>query len=213
MAEKGKQKAILVGITGGFLCGKTTAINHIKNLGFPILISDMVAEELMENDSQVRNLLIYAFGNDIFNEDSKLRKQWLAEIVFGDSEDNRQKLMKLEQIVHPRVIDYLMQKIEELDNQGHRFIFVESALIYEAGLEEVFDYVITIHSEQENIIRRAIESGKYTTEQAIRRLNSQMTISKKIELSDFAVANNNTSAELIEHVDWVVNIIKQAHNF
>lgn len=212
MTKKEKQRAILVGITGGFFCGKTTAAYHLKDSGYPVLISDDIAKELMENNPELKQQIVEIFGGEAYDSNGKLNKAWLAELVFGSEPEQQNALKRLESIVHPKVIDFLMEEIEKLDAVGNKLIFVESALIYEAGLEDVFDYIITIYADEENIIQRAIDSGKFNQEQAKKRLQSQFPISKKAELSDFAIANNEGKEKLIEKIDWIVNIIRQAHN-
>ncbi len=210
--KKVKKRAVLVGLTGGFFCGKTTVAKHLQSLGYPVLISDEIAKELMENDNTLKNKILENFGEKAYDVNGRLNKEWLAESVFGDEPDKQSSLKKLESIVHPRVIDYLVEEIERLDSSGEKLIFVESALIYEAGLEDVFDYIITIYADEEKIIERAITSGKFNKELAIKRLQSQFPISKKVEYSDFAIANNEEKEKLIEKIEWVINLIRQAHN-
>ena len=77
-------------------------------------------------------------------------------------------------------------------------------MLFEAKLEEIFDYVLLIVSNEENIVERSIKYRNYTKEDAINRLKSQMDIAYKIERSNYVLYNDKTLKEFKDSVySWM----------
>ena len=142
-----------IAITGNIGCGKSTFSSFAEEKGYVVLKADDVSKEILENDLKVRELVIKNFGAESFIN-NKPNKKYLAEKIFSD----QKKREKLESILHPRVIKQIDNTIKELD-KNNKIVFVEAALIYEADMEEMFDYVILITSDIEVRRKRKITSG------------------------------------------------------
>jgi dephospho-CoA kinase len=102
----------------------------------------------------------------------------------------------------------MITKIEELAENGSKVIFVESALIFETGLDDGFDYVISvIASEQLRIERTKSRTG--LSELEIKwRMEEQFSTERIKQLSDFTIENNGTLVDLKKSTKFILNIIK-----
>ena len=89
-----------IGITGGIGTGKSFVSKIFKTMGIPFYDADLEAKLIMVKDPQVREALIEAFGSETYFEDGSLNRAHLSSQVFNNSE----KLEKLNNIVHPAVI-------------------------------------------------------------------------------------------------------------
>ena len=90
---------MLVGLTGGFGCGKSTVLKIFENLGATVLSADTIVHEALKKE-EVRDSIVDMFGPDILVEGEIDRKK-LSERVFSDETGRK----KLEEILHPMVFE------------------------------------------------------------------------------------------------------------
>ncbi len=199
---------VIIAITGGFASGKTTAAKYIEQKGFPLIYTDSLAKKIMTENEDVIENLIKEFGNIIFASKGVLNAQWLGELVFSENDEAQRKLQNLNRIVHPAVIDEMILEIEKLAKAGNNLIFVESALIFEAELEDGFDYIIVVDCQEKLQIERAKQRTNLENKQIINRINSQISLSEKAKQADFVLKNNNSIKELHKAIDGVLPILK-----
>jgi dephospho-CoA kinase len=197
---------LCIGITGGFGSGKTSAARIIAGAGFKVIYTDDLAKELMNADDKIRDQLISAFGADTYI-DGKLNSAYLASIVFSDKPESEKFLDQLNKIVHPQVIEKMIYLVDEYEEQDEKLIFVESALIYEAELDEGFDYILNVSSSIDNVKKRA-ESRGISVNQIQSRLSKQIPPEQKAQWADFNIENNGTPDQLKRSVLMIVEILK-----
>jgi dephospho-CoA kinase len=194
------QKKIRVGITGGIGSGKTVFCNALKEKGYPVIFADQIASEVLENDPEVKELIVKEFGEQSFVNNKPDRK-YLADKVFSDAGN----VELLNAILHPPTIEKLDALMKsELHKQN--MVFVEAALIYEAGMDEMFDFVVLITAEEEIKRKRKVTQGM-TAEDFNRRLEHQITDDEKSKLADFIFLNNGDKKELSKKADLLLKLI------
>ena len=178
-----------IAITGNIGSGKSTFSKFAEEAGFPVLRADDISKNILDNDAKVRVLVINEFGDKSF-KDGKPNKTFIAKEVFS----NLAKLKKLENILHPRVIKSIDKSIKELLKK-HSAVFVEAALIYEADMEDMFDYIVLITSQRENRLQRKIVFG-ISEEDFNRRELNQISEDEKKKRADFIFSNDTIKDEL-----------------
>ena len=190
-----------IGLTGGIGSGKSTIAKIIETLGYPVYISDSKASELINRDKEIKKRLTELFGNDIYQPDGLLNKKRLAEIIFNDKEAIKQ----VNGIVHPAVTrDFTTW----CSTQWSPLLFFESAILFEAKLENLFDYIILITADIETRVERVISRDSTTREKVIERINNQMPDETKQSKSDFVIYNNNDDKVIRQ----ILSIIHQLNN-
>ncbi|MBA4250328.1 MAG: dephospho-CoA kinase [Chlorobiaceae bacterium] len=192
---------IKVAITGNIGAGKTTFANLLIEKGFVVVNADKLAKDLMNSNVQLKKSLVKNFGDDIY-KNSILDSKLLSQRVFFSEE----KTKLLNRIVHPVVI----KEIENIfsKNQNQKFIFVEAALIFEAKMEKMFDYVIVIAADEELRIKRGMENLKISEDEIRVRMKAQITQEEKITKGDFAFQNNGTIEELKIKAELFLSLVK-----
>jgi len=199
------KEKLLIGITGGIGAGKSVACKFLESKGFPVIISDLLAKDLMKNDHSVKEKLIHLLGNDIFIN-GELNTKFFAEKIFNSDE----LLSKVNSIVHPPTIEATLNLSEKYFNK-HDIVFVESALLYEANMEDLFDYIILIYSTEKLRIKRSMQKGM-TKEDIIRRMEHQMKDEVKKAKADFVIENNSTIEDLHEKLNFILKLISMTQS-
>lgn len=199
---KSKSKKLKIAITGSIGSGKTLVSNYFLEKGYPVLSADLISKELLQNNQQIKAKIIKAFGEQSYT-DNVLNKKFLAEQVFA----NETKVEIINSIVHPLVIKQIETESNNL-LQTHSIVFTEAALIYEADMEDLFDYVILVTSEEDIRLQRKIQSENYTEEEFFRRNNNQIPDKEKKKRADFILENNKTIKELKNKADFTLKIIE-----
>ena len=190
-----------IGLTGGIGSGKSTIAKIIETLGYPVYISDSKASELINRDEEIKKHLTELLGKDIYQSDGNLDKKRLATIIFNDKEVIKQ----VNGIVHPAVTRDFM---EWCSAQRRPLLFFESAILFEAKLENLFDYIILITTDLETRVERVISRDATTREKVIERINNQMPDEIKQTKSDFVIYNNNDD----KVIKQILSIIHQLNN-
>ena len=132
----------MTGITGGIGSGKSTIAEALAQRGYTVYDCDKEAKRIIAEDAQVRKAIIGLLGEESF-ADGQYNTAFVAQRVF----ENKALLKQLNAIVHPAV------KKDITDKQPD---FVESAILYEAGMDELCDRIIVVDAPEEIRIARTI---------------------------------------------------------
>lgn len=194
-------KKLKIGITGGIGSGKSLVSDFIKENGYTVLLSDLIAKDLMQNDDKIKKQIQKSFGEESYRE-GKLNTKFLAENVFI----NKKNVEKINSIVHPPTLN-LIEKESNKILQKDNLVFVESALIYEAKFQKMFDHVILIYSERDLRIKRAIDRDKISHQEVENRMQFQLPDEDKKEKASFVIENNSTIEDLKVRVKFILNLL------
>lgn len=195
-------KNLVIGITGGIGSGKSTVSNYYLSLHHQVLKADDIAKLVMVKDEEVKNKILKQFGSDCYNG-NELNTKVIAQKVFNSPES----IKKLNSIVHPPTIDYLTKQITELKNK-HSLLFVEAALIFEAGMENLFDYILLVTADENTRLKRVLERDTETISEIRSRMLHQISEERKKGKSDFIIDNNSTIEDLHDRALFFVNLFK-----
>jgi len=184
----------IIGITGGLATGKTTVADMFVQKGAVKIDADRIAHGLLEEDQKIRDKVIDAFGEGILTG-GKIDRKKLANIVFKDED----KLKKLTNILHPRIIENIKERIEK---EGDKIIVIDAPLLMEAGLEEMMDVIIVVKAERHTQIKRAVNRG-ISEEEAEAIIKNQMPLSEKIKKADYVIDNEEKIEKIKEGVERI----------
>jgi len=189
---------IRVAITGGIGSGKSTFANYLESKGYVVINADNISKDILSFDEKIKKKIIKEFGSNSYI-DGKLNNKFVASQVFS----NPANLHKLNSILHPQVL----QKIDTLINikyKDENIIFIEAALIYEADIEKMFNYVILVTADFNIRLKRSIKSGKFTEDDFIKRDKNQIPQEEKEKRADFIFSNNGSEKDLIKKADLLL---------
>jgi dephospho-CoA kinase len=171
-----------IGITGGIGSGKSVVAGIFKVLGIPVFDADKEAKQIMQNDPELRRLIIERFGAAAFDEEVLNRKH-LASIVFNDP----YQLEVLNSLVHPAAIAAADTWATQ---QKAPYVVKEAALFFEAGSTAGIDYMIGVYAPQHIRLKRAMDRDGVSRDEVLARMNRQIQEEIKMRLCDFVVVND-----------------------
>ncbi|MEI8085987.1 MAG: dephospho-CoA kinase [Paludibacter sp.] len=187
---------LLIGITGGIGSGKTTLSELLRLEGFKVYDSDLEARRLQNEHPLIRKQLVNLFGEEIYTSNG-LNRSALAKIVFGKTE----LLKQLNSVVHPIVLDDFKSWTETHSN--HKFLFMESAILFESGFNSMVDKVILIVASEAIRIARVVKRDGVTPEQVLARISHQLPDNEKIPRADFII-HSDDDKPLVEKMRKIV---------
>lgn len=189
-----------VGLTGGMGAGKSEALAALERLGAATLSSDAVVHELLATD-ELRDELVARFGPQVA-PGGALDRAAIARHVF----EHPQERAWLEGVLWPRVGARIAAWREELERRPEPPVaaVVEVPLLFESGMEAVFDTTIAVIADDEVRAARTAERGHAGT---VARDARQLSQSEKAERADCAVRNDGTLAELEQTLSRVLATI------
>ncbi len=183
---------MIIGLTGGIGCGKSSAVRMFASAGFDFIDSDAVVRERVLTDEAVQAALRARWGDLVFCTEGAVDRGRVAEKVFA-SEEERQWL---EALVHPRVYAVWRERLAEAPRA--RWV-VEVPLLFEQRLENWFDFIVCVACAPAQQLARLEQRG-LPRPLAEQRINQQLPLAHKIEHSDFVLWNDGTPGFLQKQV-------------
>lgn len=178
---------LLIGLTGGIATGKSLVSEILRGLGAYIIDADKIAREVVEPEKPAWLEIVDFFGKDIINKDKTIKRKMLGEIVFNDPVKKR----KLEEIVHPRVIEEENRMVKEyLKIKPDGIVIIDAALLIEAGSHKRVDKLIVLYADKETQAKRLMERDGLSRTDAEKRIASQLPLDKKVKMADFVIDNS-----------------------
>lgn len=191
----------IVGLTGGISSGKSTVSSYLKQLKIPVIDADEVARKVVEPNSQGAKEIRKAFGSDVFEEDGTLNRQKLGELVFSKVE-NRQKL---DELLQPLIKIMILEEIEAYHQKWENMIVLDLPLLFEKQYEKLCEEIIVVYVPKELQLERLMKRNQYTKQEALSRIDSQLSIEEKRKRATVLFDNQGTIQQLYHQVEqWLV---------
>ena len=181
----------LIGVTGGVGAGKSSILAYIqKHYKCRIYLADEVAHLVKEKGENCYYRLVELLGDEVLDaETGQIDKKKMAAMIFEDDK----LLEKVNQIVHPEVKNYLEKRIQEAKKDPEiEIMFIEAALLIEAGYKEVVDEMWYIYADESVRRKRLRESRGYSEEKISQIMESQLSEEEFRKSCDFVIDNSGT---------------------
>lgn len=175
----------IVGLTGSMGAGKSAA-GSILRKSYPVLDCDQLNRELLEPGQAGFEALLKAGLLPV--KDGQADRQALADAMFSDPAVRRQ----VEAILHPLIL----QAMEDWKKEQSGLAFVEVPLLFEAGLQGLFDEVWCVIADQPVALERLEQGRGVDHTEALRRWKNQLDPQTKAAASHYVIENNGSLAEL-----------------
>jgi dephospho-CoA kinase len=184
---------MILGITGGIGCGKSTAAHAFERRGYRRVDSDALVRDRVLAETAIRTALRERFGADVVKADGSVDRARLAARVFAAETE----LRWLEALTHPRVFAAWRERFAAEPDADWA---VEVPLLFEKQLENWFDFTICVASAPAQQLARLEQRG-LSRALAEQRISKQLPLAHKIELADFVLWNDGAPEFLEEQID------------
>jgi dephospho-CoA kinase len=194
--------ALIVGLTGGIVGGKSTVASMFKDLGAKIVDADKLGHSVILPHRPAWKKIIRLFGKDFLRNDRTIDREKLGKIVFT----NQTLLKKLNEITHPEIIKLIKKEINLARNKTHnqeKILIIDAALIYEAKIDKLMDKIIVVHINEDEQVRRLIKRNDLPKEEALQRIKSQMPMKEKVKIADYVIDNSSSLDKTREQVETI----------
>ncbi|MBO5836325.1 MAG: dephospho-CoA kinase [Oscillospiraceae bacterium] len=179
---------MIIGITGGTGCGKTTALKAIEALGGLVLDCDAIYHNLLQTDRSLLCAIESRFPGTVVN--GVLDRKALGTIVFAD----KAALQDLNDITHNAVKAEVLRQLP----QDNSLVAIDAIGLFESGLSELCKLTVAITAPQEDRVARLIARDSIPREYALARISAQPTNQVFSALCDHTLENNGSPEDFYQ---------------
>ena len=190
-----------IGITGSIACGKSTVSDYLIAKGYTIIDADKLGHVALTSDD-VKRKLAEKFGDEIL-ENNEISREKLGKLVFGN-DDN---LKILNSIIHPKIKELILKLQEE--HKDENLVFLDIALLYEANFVDLVEKVAVVYVDEDVQLERLMMRNSLPKEEAIKRIESQMSPTEKASLGDFVINNSYSKEDTFQQIDEILEKLKR----
>lgn len=199
---------LLVGLTGGICCGKSTVAKTFEKNNIPNVDADIVARQVVEPGTLGHQLIVSFFGNDYLNEDDTINREKLGALVFSD----KKSLEALNKIMTPLIQKESQDQITNLYNAGYNIVIYNAALICENGNADKYRPLIVVSCPQDIQLARLMSRNSLTRAEAMARINAQMPVAEKAAMADYVVDTSSTVEYSILQTEEIIKQLKDKYH-
>lgn len=183
---------IIIGLTGGIGSGKSTVSDILKEQGIPVVDGDRIAREVVEPHRPAYDEVVRVFGTEVLQRDGTLNRKRIGEIVFSDPE----KLSVLNSITHKEIYRVILERLESLKETGTTLVFLDVALLFETGFDQLTDRVWVVDAPDAVRVERIQKRDGLREEEILKRIQSQMSREMRNTKGDLVLDNSKGREEL-----------------
>ena len=190
-----------IGITGSIACGKSTVSDYLIDKGYTIIDADKLGHVALTSDD-VKRKLAEKFSDEIL-ENNEISREKLGKLVFGN-DDN---LKILNSIIHPKIRELILKLQEE--HKDEDLVFLDIALLYEANFADLVEIVAVVYVDEDVQLERLMTRNSLSKEEAVNRIESQMSPREKASLGDFVINNSYSKEDTFQQIDEILEKLKR----
>ena len=192
----------IVGLTGGIATGKSNISKVLGSLGAYVWDADEASRKVVMPSQKGYVAMHENFGDLIFNADGNLNRERAAKYFFS----NKQQLDKLNSILHPIIIEDMIEQMKKWHAKDIKLCFIDAPLLFEVGIEKYCDEVWVASCGIDKQIARVLKRDEISYEDAKKRINVQMSDSLKRTKATRVI---DTSGDIKITNEYIKNIYEE----
>jgi len=200
---------LIVGLTGGIGCGKSSACEIFQELGIDVVDTDQIAHELTQPNGKAIPAIRNFFGNEYITFEGALDRTKMRQLVF---KDNTMRL-KLEKLLHPLIFKETSQRIKRCQSP---YVIVAVPLLFETNdYDRLIDRSLVIDCDEQLQINRTMKRSHLSVEEIKSIMDAQMNRQQRLKKADDVIVNNQGFDQLKEQIFCIhqnYNQISAQHN-
>lgn len=189
---------MVIGLTGGIACGKSTVSQYLQQKGIPVVDADLVARQVVAPGTVGLQQIKDTFGWQYIMPDGSLNRTLLGKKVFAD----KNALAQLNAITGPLIAAELKRQLKEA---GSLVVLDAALLLEDERYRSLVDVVWVVTVEPEEQLRRLLARNHYSRRQALERIAAQMSNEQRIRYADGVIDNNGTREQTWQQVEQLLS--------
>lgn len=185
---------LVIGLTGGIGCGKSTVAELFQNYGASIIDCDQIALKLVAPETPTLEKIVEHFGTGILNPDRSLNRRKLRDIVFKDHSERQW----LEDLLHPLIFVEIQKELAESQSA---YAMIVIPLLVETEQYELINRVLVVDSPEELQIQRTMLRDNCSERQVRRIINTQSSRQQRLSKADDVIVNDGNVGSLKRQVE------------
>lgn len=187
-----------VGLTGGIGSGKSSVSDLFEELGVPVIDTDVIAHDLVNNNEAILQQISDVFGADILKINGELNRKKLAQIVFHKKENKQ----SLERILHPEIKSEVIHQVQKLISRKKppAYVIIVVPLLIEAKYHDIIDRILVVIADEAIRVARVQKRDHRTASDIRAIINNQIDDSKRLDQADDIIENNSNIREIEKQV-------------
>lgn len=189
-----------VAITGTMGGGKSSVSDLLRKRGYTVYDTDKMVHAYYDKGGRLEAKVIQLFGASILNDEGVIDRTKISKRVFEDYA----MLKRLEDLVYPEVSEH----IQSLTIDNDTLLFFEVPMLFESGLESLFDRIIMVSAPDVLRIERLKKRGM-DEEEIKRRSKRHLNPEIKRQKSDYFINNDGDLSALDDKINRVLEQIER----
>ena len=195
---------IKVGLTGGIATGKSTVSQMLISNGFKVIDADLLARDVLQKYPEILRKVRTEFGEGFFDYRGEFRRKEFGNHIFRFPKLR----VKYEQIIIPYIKKEIELAFKRYEQNNTQLVVLDAPTLIENNLTSGMDYVILVWADNNTQIQRIKSRDKLQSSDAVRRINSQMSIEEKKAYANIIIVNNGDLSNVKNQVDDIVQFFK-----
>ena len=194
-----------IGLTGGIGSGKSSVAALLRERGFVVVDADRIARDVLQPGNDALKEVAAAFGDDLVDASGALNRKLLAQRAFVSEEQTQ----KLNSITHPAIRKESSRQFDAAEAEGARVAVYDMPLLVELGLHRQMDFTVVVDVNEEERVRRLVQSRGLSEADARSRIARQIDDDDRLAAADYVIDNNGPLSELAPQVDALVDYVER----
>lgn len=192
----------LIAITGGIGSGKSVVSRILDAMGYPVYDCDSRAREIMDNNDAIKQAIADNIAPACI-KDGEIDRKKLSATVFSSPE----KLEILNGIVHGAVRDHLALW-HSSEHQADPICFVETAILYQSGLDAMVDEVWDVDAPREVRVERVMKRNGLSRDEVLARIESQDSFIPTSVHPATKLIDNDGDTAILPQIERLISQVK-----
>ena len=176
----------IIGLTGGISCGKSAVADVLRRyFGATTLDIDTVTRWLLEPGGELFEAYVRHFGNYVVTREGTLNRRLIGEIIFNHPDEREW----INSVAHPVLLQKARDFLVDCSQVGAGLVVLEVPLLFEAGWEHLVDEIWAVYTRRQTQIWRLMNRDNLTRQQALARINAQMSTEEMCSRADVKIRN------------------------
>lgn len=194
---------IKIGLTGGIGSGKSTVTKMLCDKGFIVIDADTISKDVLKKYPEILEKIKIEFGSGFFDWRGEFRRREFGNHIFRFPKQRK----KYEDIIIPYIKDEIFREIEKYEKAGEKLIVLDAPTLIENNLHLNMDYIVVVWVDNNTQIIRIRNRDRLTRDEAINRLNAQISLDKKKDYAHIIIDNNGDLLKTKGQVDKVMDFL------